>query len=58
MKKMIVGTNIEKSFGQEKVLRNVSVEIEAGEFVFRLRENYFDVCPKRYGRNRWGQCPV
>ncbi|MDT2571213.1 ABC transporter ATP-binding protein [Enterococcus raffinosus] len=33
MKKMIVGTNIEKSFGQEKVLRNVSVEIEAGEFV-------------------------
>ncbi|MGL9749589.1 ABC transporter ATP-binding protein [Enterococcus sp. DIV0170] len=33
MKKMIVGTNIEKSFGQEKVLRNVSVEIDAGEFV-------------------------
>lgn len=33
MKKMIVGTNIEKSFGQEKILRNVSVEIEAGEFV-------------------------
>lgn len=33
MKKMIVGTNIEKSFGQEKVLRNVSVEIAPGEFV-------------------------
>ncbi|MGL9731224.1 ABC transporter ATP-binding protein [Enterococcus sp. DIV0756] len=33
MKKMIVGTNIEKSFGQEKVLREVSVEIGAEEFV-------------------------
>ena len=33
MKKMIVGTNIEKSFGQEKVLRDVSVEIGLGEFV-------------------------
>ncbi|MDU5333370.1 ABC transporter ATP-binding protein [Enterococcus sp.] len=33
MKKMIVGTNIEKSFGQEKVLRSVSVEIESGDFV-------------------------
>ncbi|EOH75062.1 ABC transporter ATP-binding protein [Enterococcus malodoratus] len=33
MKKMIIGTNIEKAFGQEKVLRDVSVEIDQGEFV-------------------------
>ncbi|MBO0454642.1 ABC transporter ATP-binding protein [Candidatus Enterococcus murrayae] len=33
MEKVIVGTNIRKSFGHEKVLRNVSVEIETGEFI-------------------------